>query len=180
MGFVMRHYPWLIGIVALAASCTPAPPTLEVCDGGASTITRTTVQSFPNTTIEIDHGGDPALIGKKEVRVNVTARQDIVLRSVLLTYWRAGHNVASQTIEQTLSQSMSPGTNQIFIKQVPDSESLQICEGLYYMWTVSYQKTDGPNGVFIGQPKLVLVTQQRLPNGTIEQALCPAPPGPDA
>ena len=36
-------------------------------------------------------------------------------------------------------------------------------------------KNDTSMGMYIGQPQLVMPTQTRKPNGTIEQALCAAP-----
>lgn len=170
----------LIGIVALAASCnpTPTPPVVDVSDAGVSTITRTITQTPPTTTIVIDNDGDAALVGKKKVRLNVTARQDITLLSVVLTHWLAGHNNGSRTIDQTMNQNMSPGTSKLVTNEIPESESLAICEGRYYMWTVAYRRADGQGGLYVGQAKLIMPTKRVLPNGTIEQALCAAPPGP--
>ena len=169
----------LIVVASLLASCngTPTPPAVVVVDAGFSTLTLT-VTDFP-PTIVISDGGNPGLVGKKEVRLIVVARQDITLISVLLTHWLAGHNNGSRTIEQTINQDMSADTSRLITNEILETEDLAICEGRYYKWTVAYRRANGPDGLFFGQAKLILPTMRFLPNGTLEQGLCVAPPGPD-
>lgn len=164
---------WLVGAGLLLASCDTTPSVIDICDAGVSTITRTVTI----TGVEIDNGGDAELVGKKVVRLNIAARQNLELRSVLMTHWDAGHNAGSQTVEETFNQNMAPNGSRLVTKQVPNTETLGTCEGHYYMWTVTYRKADGQNGLFIGQPKLIMPTKS-ITAGTIVQALCAAPPGP--
>jgi hypothetical protein len=118
-------------------------------------------------------------IGKKEVALKLTARKDLSIKNILLTYWDAGQNRLSKSIEFNTIQNLSPTADSIFIfKQfLPDSEKKELCQGMYFMWTLSYQiANDTTMGMYIGQPQLVMPTEKRNPNGSIEQALCAEPP----
>jgi hypothetical protein len=133
-------------------------------------------------TVTVDHGGDPELVGTKEVGIQIIFREPRELLTTLLTFWPAGYRESEETIEYTHNQSYEPsspaGIAVSVRREIPGSEELQMCEGMYYMWTVTHRPLDGEAGVFIGQPRLLLPTKRRLPTGQIEQALCSEPPGP--
>lgn len=147
-----------------------------VSDGGPKTIITT---HLPDGSVEANHGGDAELVGRKEIFVSIAAQEPTEVRTVLLTWWLAGHRVGSHTIETAINQVLPGNSSRGVNVVIPESTGLQVCEGLYYMWTVTYRFTDGVPGTFIGQPRLVMPTKTPASNGQIQQAMCVAPPGPD-
>jgi hypothetical protein len=132
-------------------------------------------------SVTADHQGDPELVGPKEIGIQVNMFAPTELRTILMAYWPAGQNVAERTVEITVNESFEPGPGGIgrfFPLEIPDSDELEICEGLYYMWSATWRGADGQPGLYFGQPHLVMPTKSVGPGGVIEQALCPEPPGP--
>ncbi|MBK6340111.1 MAG: hypothetical protein IPH74_07195 [Bacteroidetes bacterium] len=124
------------------------------------------------------NSGSENEIGKKQVGLKFIARKDLTIKNIMLTYWDAGHNNLSKSIEFNTPHDLSPASDSVllFSQLLPDSEKKAVCEAMYFMWTMSYQiKNDTSMGMYIGQPQLVMPTHTRKPNGTLEQALCAAP-----
>lgn len=165
-------------ILAAVGGCqsSEGPGNIDV-DSVAFTVVRTT--NLDGTVSETHE--DPDLVGPKEVRVGITVNEPTELLTILLTYWRAGNNGGSETIERSVDQSYDPpsgGIGLFHFIEIPGVEDFEQCEAFYYMTTVNYKDENEQPGVWIGSPKLVMPTK-KLANGQIEQATCAEPPGPD-
>jgi hypothetical protein len=117
---------------------------------------------------------DPELVGAKQVGIRVDAGSNHILQSgeaVKLTYWLAGDNASSSTLNFN-GNGEAIATFQI---QLPGSETLEICKAMYYMWTVTYEDSQGVRGIYFGSTKLLMPTKE-VRNGQIEEAMCAAPP----
>ena len=132
----------------------------------------------PHTVTASNSTAAADLVGPKRVGVEITASQPLRVMNVVLSHWPAGNNAGSQSLEQTLDQDLAAGARTIVWFDIPGSEHFGICDGLYYMFAVGYSVTGGSNGLFLGEPQLILPTKRYLSNGTLEQALCVEPPGP--
>ena len=114
------------------------------------------------------------LAGKmKTIGIDVTAPEGYHTTSILLNHWFAGFNPGppAQTFPVDHHGNFS------FTADVPESDHLETCEGMYFMVTIQYTAPNGQNGVFIGEPKLIMPTKH-VSGNTIEEALCAEPPGP--
>jgi hypothetical protein len=172
---------WTIGVVAVVifgAGCTPGTAKVQFSDGGVNTIE---VTHNPDGTVTENHGGDPSLVGRKEVHVNATMSAPVTLQNIVLSYWTAGNKAGSRSTEKVINQAFNPsspaGVGTAFNIEIPDAADHDVCSGLYYMFAASYR--NGTPGTFISQPRLILPTEKRLPNGSIQQAQCAQPPGPE-
>ena len=165
----------------LASSCCntgTGSNALDVLYIGPFTVV-TTVNS--DGSVNVNHAGDPGLVGPKEVGVQLNVFEPMTVQNVVLSYWHAGNNAGSQSIERTINQAYTPGQGGIglsHIFEIPGSAQLGICEGLYYAFAVGYQLEGGTGGLYVGQPRLILPTKRQVSPGVIEETLCVEPPGP--
>lgn len=112
---------------------------------------------------------------QKTVGIDVTAPAGYITNQILLSNWFAGHNNGAPAH----THSVNYNSNYSFSTPLPQSEHLKICEGMYYMFTITYTTPSGSTGAFIGQPRLIMPTKEYDQNGQLVQALCVTPPGPD-
>jgi len=122
--------------------------------------------------------GDAEDVGTKRVSLAAAAFEPIEITSVRLTHWLAGHNDAATTREFD-PNALTPNGNPPLEYFIPGSEDLDVCEALYFSWAVTYRVVDGVPGAYFGAAEQIMPTRTRLANGSIEQALCAEPPGPE-
>lgn len=163
----------LVALFVFAAGCHPGTSTVNVT---VSAITAVTTQN-PDGTSTTNFGGDPALVGPKEIVVVTVLSRPTTLKNIVVSFWRAGDKAHSQSTEKTINRAFDPARVQEQVR-IPGSEQLGVCDAMYYMVAVSYQEGSTP-GTFLSQAHLIQPTKTLGPNGTIEEALCPQPPGPD-
>jgi hypothetical protein len=175
----MRCY-WSAGLVALfvfAAGCHPGTSTVNVT---VKAVTEVTSQN-PDGTSTTNFGGDPALVGPKDIVVVTSLRNTTTVKNIIVSFWRAGDKAHSQSTEKAINQTFNPGPGGENLQEsvkIPGSEGLGICDAMYYMVAVSYVEASTP-GTFVSQAHLILPTETIGPDGTIRQAQCVAPPGPE-
>ena len=123
--------------------------------------------------------GDPDRVGRKQVRIRMTVSQPTEITTTLVTFWPAGDNAAAETLQRSFDELYEPATSIQLnrFEQIPGAEDYDLCEAMYYMWTVNYKKADGQPGTFISQPRLIMPTR-KLVAGEIEETTCEEPPGP--
>ncbi|UCF06527.1 MAG: hypothetical protein JSV33_05740 [bacterium] len=175
---------------SLFVFCLLSVTIISSCDGGRVSRPTIKIEYGPTETLITRYRTDgssytspfaPDIAGKKKVHLVVTFRRPGELVSVLLTYWQAGARSTEETIERVYNQTFQPPTGGQSIPvgiEIPGSENLGLCDGMYHMWTVNYKKEDGEPAVYIGQPQSILVTKKLLSSGQIQQATCPEQPGP--
>ncbi len=126
--------------------------------------------------------GNPSMQGIKRVGLQFQLTQTATLKNMVLSYWPAGNNAGSQSLEVSLNQTINASPSQpvghTAYVEIPGSAAYEPCEGLYYSMAATYQVEGAATpGLFLGGAQLILTTQRRVGN-TIEQTLCPEPPGP--
>ena len=168
------------GLVALSvfvAGCHPGTSTVSV------TVRPVTAVTTPNPdgTSTTNFNGDPALVGPKQIVVVTTISKTTTLQNIVVSFWRAGDRAHSQSTEMTINRTFDPGPGGANVQEsvrIPGSEQLGACDAMYFMVAVSYKEVNTP-GTFLSQAHLIQPTKTFGPNGTIQEALCAAPPGPE-
>jgi hypothetical protein len=144
--------------------------------------TVTVMTRSDGSTVE-SHGGDPDLIGRKEVGLQVGVFMPVTIENIVLTYWAAGNRAGARSFEKTMNQQFTPGsagpTALIHKFEIPGADRFQQCQGFYYMFSANYRLANGTAGKFAGPPHLIQPTKRVLPDGKVDQASCGPPPGPD-
>ena len=160
-------------------NASPSSPSLRVREDIVATIV---VTSRPDGTTLTQYVYDPERVGRKEVLFQFSVSEPVELRTVRFTYWRAGNNTGAETIVREWNAILGEtdgevGTN--YRIEIPDADELDVCDTLYYMWTLTWKGPDERIATYIGSPKRIMPTKRVSPDGTIELALCIEPPGPD-
>ena len=174
---VLRVSTSVAALLIVATGCKPGTSKVQFSDGGVNTIV---VTHNSDGSVTEDHGGDPSLVGRKEIHVNVIIFAPVTLQNIVVSHWPAGNKAGSRSTEKVINQPFnagSSGVSTVFNIEIPDAEQNDLCSGLYYMFAASYR--NGTPGTFISQARLILPTTKRLPNGSIQQAQCAQPPGPE-
>jgi hypothetical protein len=169
----------LVFVLAGCETTEPAKVALRFDEIPASTITVT--RKPDGSTIE-DHGGDPALLGRKVVGLQIGVFVPATIESVELTYWAAGNRSGARSYEKLMNETYTPGagpTAVIHKMEIPGADKFQLCQALYYMFSARYRLSDGMNGTFVGQPRLIQLSKRLLSDGRVETVSCAPPPGPD-
>lgn len=171
----MRGYvtAGLVVLFVFAAGCHPGTSTVTVTVRPVTEVTSPN----PDGTSTTNFNGDPALVGPKDIVVVTSMGNTTTVKNIVVSFWRAGDKAHSQSTERAINQTFNPSNLQEPVK-IPGSEQLGICDAMYFTVAVSYVEGTTP-GTFFCQAHLIQPTETIGPNGTIQQAQCAAPPGPD-
>ena len=164
--------------------------TLQGCTGGSGSSVINVTHIEPRTiqvetrldgTTSTTEVADPALKGPKKIGIQIGIQSPTTVSTILFTYWRAGNATGTDTEIIEVNESFDEddvNTGYAFF-HIPDGmESLEPCEGAYYIWTVNYTGSSGEPATYVSQRRLVFITKQRVATGQIQQALCEPAPGP--
>lgn len=114
-------------------------------------------------------------LNSKVVGIDISAPDDYHTTQITLSKWFAGLNSSARS-ESYLTDFHGAFS---FTKRLNDSETLDVCDGMYYFFTLNYTTPSGNPGIFIGQTQLIQPASKRTPQGNIEQGQCTAEiPGP--
>ena len=166
----------------LLAGCESTPSShvaLRIDELPVSTIIAT--RRPDGSTVE-QQGGDPELVGRKVVALQIGVFEPTTIESIALTYWAAGNRAGARTFERALNEQYNaePGPTAVIHKlEIPGADKFVQCMGLYYMFSAKYRLADGKPATFNGPPHLIQPSKRLLPDGTVEQASCGPPPGPN-
>jgi hypothetical protein len=168
----------LVLVLAACETTEPAQIALRFDEIPVSTILVT--RKPDGSTIE-SQGGDPALLGRKVVGLQVGVFVPATIESVELTYWAAGNRAGARSYEKTMNETYTPSagpTAVIHKMEIPGADKFQLCQALYYMFSARYRLSDGTIGTFAGQPRLIQLSKRLLSDGRMEVVSCGPQPGP--
>jgi hypothetical protein len=136
----------------------------------------------PGGSLNVDHAGDPSFVGPKEVGIQLNVFEPMTIHNLVLSYWPAGNKAGSQSIQKAINQSYTPDQGGIglpHVFEIPGTAQYGVCDALYYMFAVSYQRDGSTSSLYIGQPRRIMPTKPAGASSELPQALCAEPPGPD-
>jgi len=168
--------------VLVVAGCETEPSSsvaLRFDEIPAKTIVVT--RRSDGSTVE-NRDGDPQLVGRKLVALQVGVFVPATIENIVLTYWAAGNRAGARSYEKSMNQNVDPQTGPtalINLFEVPGAEQYPQCMGLYYSFSARYRVGNGPSASFVGPAHLIQPTKRILPDGSIDQASCAPPPGPN-
>ena len=171
-----------LALVLLFAGCESEPSSsvaLRFDEISAKTILIT--RKPDGSTVE-NRDGDPDLVGRKVVGLQVGVFVPATIENIVLTYWAAGNRAGARNYEKTINQDVAPEpgpTAFVHMFEVPGAEQYPQCMGLYYSFSARYRVGNGPASTFVGPPHLIQPTKKIQPDGSIAQASCAPPPGPN-
>jgi hypothetical protein len=79
--------------------------------------------------------------------------------------------------EQSERATLVSGSTTDFYFDLPGSETLEVCEAMFYRWIIGYDLINAERGIYIGEADYVMPTYYYSGN-TLVQALCLEPENP--